>query len=349
MNKLLSDALVRIKSEDRFLSFLINSKNESESFSSNYLIRRRNGLIFSLLEKTGRDKLEDVEVSLSAAKEWNGLVFQASEKDNSENIFSPEAQTLSYIRPFTEKATDSKPLVFFNFQEARAINSTPDHPVTFKAAGFITSLESHFDKINCSRYENIISGKVTRLKYMEGCSERSFSIEDHWELELETDFGTLAAIAPEKCFSGEELGQRLVCRCLLSAAFSEGKDALKLDLLSKIYSFIHGSLNTRRPERFHSFFTDKCSFHFGADLLIKNRGTGTFSQFPGTCHYIKAAPKNNRAIIRGREYVLLWKTSLGDFVLAFDVYQYGIQAVYIDSASNYRLEEYKTFSELPAR
>ena len=48
---------------------------------------------------------------------------------------------------------------------------------------------------------------------------------------------------------------------------------------------------------------------------------------------------NNKALIRDRVSVLVWKTSIGSFVLAFDLTADGINGVYVDSAENYSLKE----------
>ena len=55
--------------------------------------------------------------------------------------------------------------------------------------------------------------------------------------------------------------------------------------------------------------------------------------------YAKILRKNNKAFIRDRESVLVWKTPIGSFVLAFDLTANGINGVYVDAEENYSLKE----------
>ena len=64
-----------------------------------------------------------------------------------------------------------------------------------------------------------------------------------------------------------------------------------------------------------------------------------FTQLSGSCTYAKILRKNNKAFIRDRESVLVWKTPIGSFVLAFDLTANGINGVYVDAEENYSLKE----------
>lgn len=48
---------------------------------------------------------------------------------------------------------------------------------------------------------------------------------------------------------------------------------------------------------------------------------------------------NNQALIRDRKSVLVWKTPIGIFVLAFDLTTEGVSGAYVDAAENYSLKE----------
>ena len=73
--------------------------------------------------------------------------------------------------------------------------------------------------------------------------------------------------------------------------------------------------------------------------MFKNQRAQTFTQVAGDCTYAKIVRRNSQALIRDRVSVLVWKTSIGSFVLAFDLTADGINGVYVDSAENYSLKE----------
>ena len=64
-----------------------------------------------------------------------------------------------------------------------------------------------------------------------------------------------------------------------------------------------------------------------------------FAQVSGDCAYAKIVRRNNKAMIRDRVSVLVWKTAIGNFVLAFDLTPDGIGGVYVDVAENYSVTE----------
>lgn len=73
--------------------------------------------------------------------------------------------------------------------------------------------------------------------------------------------------------------------------------------------------------------------------VFKGKPEKIFTQVSGDCAYAKILRRNNKALIRDRVSVLVWKTSIGSFVLAFDLTADGINGVYVDSAENYSLKE----------
>ena len=73
--------------------------------------------------------------------------------------------------------------------------------------------------------------------------------------------------------------------------------------------------------------------------MLTNKRAQTFTQVAGHCTYAKIVRRNGRAMIRDRVSVLVWKTSIGNFVLAFDLTTEGISGAYVDAAENYSLKE----------
>jgi len=73
--------------------------------------------------------------------------------------------------------------------------------------------------------------------------------------------------------------------------------------------------------------------------VFKGKQGKIFTQLSGSCTYAKILRRNNKAFIRDRESVLVWKTPIGSFVLALDLTANGINGVYVDAEENYSLKE----------
>lgn len=138
---------------------------------------------------------------------------------------------------------------------------------------------------------------------------------------------------------GLDAGDEISCQCFLAATFGRGDFVGKQNLVAQVYSVIQGALVERRPEKFARFFLKDCNYRLAENAGFKGKPEKIFTQVSGDCAYAKILRRNNKALIRDRVSVLVWKTSIGSFVLAFDLTADGINGVYVDSAENYSLKE----------
>ena len=139
--------------------------------------------------------------------------------------------------------------------------------------------------------------------------------------------------------AGLDAGDEISCQCFLTATFGRGDFVGKQNLVAQVYSVIQGALVERRPEKFARFFLKDCNYRLAENAVFKGKPEKIFTQVSGDCAYAKILRRNNKAFIRDRVSVLVWKTSIGSFVLAFDLTADGINGVYVDSAENYSLKE----------
>jgi len=102
---------------------------------------------------------------------------------------------------------------------------------------------------------------------------------------------------------------------------------------------LKGALTENKPEKFARFFLKGCNYRVVEHPVFKGKQGKIFTQLSGSCTYAKILRKNNKAFIRDRESVLVWKTPIGSFVLAFDLTANGINGVYVDAEENYSLKE----------
>lgn len=123
MNKLLNLYGVKIHSECAFLSFLENSRNEVEAFSSSYLERKIGNLVFSIPADEASKGLNQVVPFLVSSDSWNGLVSRPATEDSQDSIS---------IRPKIGGDYTRDSLRFLPIQVDVAFNTTVGNEVTFK-------------------------------------------------------------------------------------------------------------------------------------------------------------------------------------------------------------------------
>lgn len=157
--------------------------------------------------------------------------------------------------------------------------------------------------------------------------------------QIETRYGLLILADLKGLSRGLDAGDEISCQCVLTATFERGDFVSRQNLVAQVYSVIQGALTENRPEKFSRFFLKDCSYCVVEHTELKNQGTQTFTQAAGDCTYAKIVRRNSQALIRDRVSVLVWKTSIGSFVLAFDLTTDGISSVYVDVAENYSLQE----------
>lgn len=87
MNKLLNLYGVKIHSERAFLSFLENSRNEVEAFSSSYIERKVGNLVFSIPADKASTGLNQVIPFLQSSESWHGLVSRPSAEAPQDSVF----------------------------------------------------------------------------------------------------------------------------------------------------------------------------------------------------------------------------------------------------------------------
>ncbi len=138
---------------------------------------------------------------------------------------------------------------------------------------------------------------------------------------------------------GLDVGDEISCQCFLTATFGRGDFVGKQNLVAQVYSVIQGALTENKPEKFARFFLKGCNYRVVEHPVFKGKQGKIFTQLSGSCTYAKILRRNNKAFIRDRESVLVWKTPIGSFVLAFDLTANGINGVYVDAEENYSLKE----------
>ena len=330
MNKLLNLYGVKIHSECAFLSFLENSRNEVEAFSSSYLERKIGNLVFSIPADEASKGLNQVVPFLVSSDSWNGLVSRPATEDSQDSIS---------IRPKIGGDYTRDSLRFLPIQVDVAFNTTVGNEVTFKPSGVLLSLDLEQRISKSWLPKETVNGRIQKIRFVPAVREKSFSIEARRKLQLETRYGFLTLADLEGLTKGFDTGDELSCQCVLTATFERGNFVGKQNLVAQVYSVIQGALTENKPEKFSRFFLKDCSYRVAELPMLKNKRAQTFTQVAGHCTYAKIVRRNGRAMIRDRVSVLVWKTSIGNFVLAFDLTTEGISGAYVDAAENYSLKE----------
>ena len=331
MNRLFNLYGIKVHSESAFLSFLKNSRNEIEGFSFGYLDRRVGNLVFSIPANDASLTLDQVVPFLQSSGHWDGLVSRPE----------PDAGLNGniVIRPKIRNDYTRRSLRFFANQSDVAFNTTVGNEVTFKPSGVLLSLDSEQRISKSWLTEEKISGRIQKARFIPTVREKSFSIESRRELLVETQYGLLILADLKGISSKLEAGDEISCQCVLTATFERGGFVGRQNLVAQAYSVIQGALVESRPEKISRFFLKDCSYRVVEHPILKNKRAQTFTQVAGDCVYAKIVRSNNQALIRDRESVLVWKTPIGSFVLAFDLTTDGISGVYVDAAENYSLQE----------
>lgn len=330
MNKLLNLYGVKIHSERAFLSFLENSRNEVEAFSSSYLERKIGNLVFSLPADGASIGLNHVVPFLQSSESWHGLVSRPATEASQDSLF---------IRPKIGGNYTRNSLRFLPIQADVAFNTTVGNEVTFKPSGFLLGFGSKLRITGPWLSEETVNGRIQKIQFVPAVRERSFSIESRRELIVETKYGLLTLADLNGISRGLDAGDEVSCQCVLTATFERGDFVGKQNLVAQVYSVIQGALAENKPEKFIRFFLNGCNYRVVEHPVFKGKPEKIFSQLSGDCAYAKIVRRNNKALIRDRLSVLVWKTPIGSFVLAFDLTADGINGVYLDSAENYSLKE----------
>lgn len=331
MNRLFNLYGIKVHSDSAFLSFLKNSRNEIGAFSSGYLERKVEGLSFSIPADSVSVGLNQVVPFLRTSAYWNGLVSKPS----------PEAGQSSslIIRPKIGRDYTRRSLRFFANQADGAFNTMVGNEVSFKPSGVLLRLDSEQTISKSWLPEEKVSGRIQKARFVPAVREKSFSVEARRELQIETRYGILTLADLKGLSRGSEARDELSCQCVLTASFEKGDFVGKQNLVAQVYSVIQGALVEKRPEKFSRFFLKDCSYRVVEHAMFKNQRAQTFTQVAGDCTYAKIVRRNSQALIRDRVSVLVWKTSIGSFVLAFDLTTDDISGVYVDAAENHSLQE----------
>lgn len=211
--------------------------------------------------------------------------------------------------------------------------------MTFKPSGVILSLKEDQRFSKSWLPEETIEGRIQKVRFIPAVRERSFSIESRRELTVEAKYGLLTLADLKGISRGLDAEDEISCLCVLTATFGRGVFVGKQNLVAQVYSVVQGALTENKPEKFARFFLKGCNFRVVEHPVFKGKPVKIFTQLSGNCTYAKILRRNNKALIRDRESVLVWKTPIGSFVLAFDLTMEGISGVYIDQAENYSLKE----------
>lgn len=86
MNKLLNLYGVKIHSECAFLSYLRDSRNEIEAFSSSYLQRKNGNLLFSIPANEASSGLNQVVPFLGSSDSWDGLISRPETEASQDSV-----------------------------------------------------------------------------------------------------------------------------------------------------------------------------------------------------------------------------------------------------------------------
>lgn len=331
MNQLFSLYGIKVHSEPAFLSFLKNSRNEIEGFSFGYLERKVGNLVFSIPANDASLGLNQVVPFLPSSGHWDGLASRPE----------PDAGLNGniVIRPKIGNNYTRRGLRFFANQSDVAFNTTVGNEVTFKPSGVLLSLDSEQRISKSWNVEETVSGRIQKVRFVPAVREKSFSVEARRELQIETRYGLLILADLKGLSCGLDAGDEISCHCVLTATFGRGDFVGRQNLVAQVYSVIQGALTENKPEKFSRFFLKDCSYRVVEHTELKNQGAQTFTKIAEDCIYAKIVRRNNQALIRDRESVLVWKTPIGSFVLAFDLTSEGISSVYVDVAENYSLQE----------
>ena len=329
MNKLLNLYGVKIHSERAFLSFLENSRNEVEALSSSYLERKIGNLVFSIPAGGTSIGLNHVVPFLQSSESWHGLVSRPAEASQ-ESVF---------IRPKIGGNYTRNSLRFLPIQADVAFNTTVGNEVTFKPSGVLLGLGSKQLITSSWLPEETVNGRIQKVRFVPAVRERSFSVESRRELLVETKYGLLTLADLKGISRGLDVGDEISCQCFLTATFGRGDFVGKQNLVAQVYSVIQGALTENKPEKFARFFLKGCNYRVVEHPVFKGKQGKIFTQLSGSCTYAKILRRNNKAFIRDRESVLVWKTPIGSFVLALDLTANGINGVYVDAEENYSLKE----------
>lgn len=321
---------VKIHSERAFLSFLENSRNQVEAFSSSYLERRAGNLVFSIPADGASIGLNQVVPFLQSLESWHRLVSRPATEASQDSIS---------IRPKIGGNYTRNSLKFLPNQTDAAFNTTVGNEVTFKPSGLLLSLDSKHIISKSWLLKETVNGRIQKASFVPAVREKSFSVEARRELHIETRYGILTLADLKGLSRGSEAGDELSCQCVLTASFEKGDFVGRQNLVAQVYSVIQGALVEKRPEKFSRFFLKDCSYRVVEHAMLKNQRAQTFTQVAGDCTYAKTVRRNSQALIRDRVSVLVWKTSIGSFVLAFDLTTDGISGVYVDAAENYSLQK----------
>ncbi len=330
MNKLLNLYGVKIHSERAFLFFLENSRNEVEALSSSYLERKIGNLVFSIPAGGTSIGLNHVVPFLQSSESWHGLVSRPATEASQESVF---------IRPKIGGNYTRNSLRFLPIQADVAFNTTVGNEVTFKPSGVLLGLGSKQLITSSWLPEETVNGRIQKVRFVPAVRERSFSVESRRELLVETKYGLLTLADLKGISRGLDVGDEISCQCFLTATFGRGDFVGKQNLVTQVYSVIQGALTENKPEKFARFFLKGCNYRVVEHPVFKGKQGKIFTQLSGSCTYAKILRRNNKAFIRDRESVLVWKTPIGSFVLALDLTANGINGVYVDAEENYSLKE----------
>lgn len=330
MNRLFSLYGVRIHSQHAFLSFLEHSRNEVEAFSCGYLERKIGNLVLSIPATEASSDLNQVVPFLGSSVSWNGLVSRPVTEASQDSVS---------IRPKIGGNYTRNSLRFLSNQTDVAFNTTVGNEVTFKPSGVLLSLDSGQRISKSWLTEEKVSGRIQKVRFVPAVREKSFSVEARRELQMETRYGILTLADLKGLSRGLDVGDEITCQCFLTATFKRGDFVSRQKLVAQVYSVIQGALVENKPEKFSRFFLKDCSYRVVEHPMLKNKRAQTFTQVAGECTYAKIVRRNSQAFIRDRVSVLVWKTPIGCFVLAFDLTTDGISGVYVDAAEKYSLQE----------
>lgn len=330
MNQLLNLYGVKIHSERAFLSLLKSSRYEIGAFSTGYLERKIGNLVLSIPANEAPSDLNLVVPFLGSSDSWNGLVSRPVTEASKDSVS---------IRPKIDSNYTRDSFRFFANQADVAFNTTVGNEVTFKPSGVLLSLGSEQRISKSWNFEETVSGWIQKVRFVPAVREKSFSIGTRRELQVETKFGTLTLADLNGISRGLDAGDEISCQCVLTATFERGDFVSRQNLVAQVYSVIQGALTENKPEKFSRFFLKDCNYSVVEHTVLKNQGAQTFTKVDGNCIYAKIVRRSGQALVRDRESVLVWKTPIGSFVLAFDLASDGISGVYVDAAENYSLKE----------
>ena len=155
MNKLLNLYGVKIHSERAFLSFLENSRNEVEAFSSSYIERKVGNLVFSIPADKASTGLNQVIPFLQSSESWHGLVSRPSAEAPRDSVFIRSKIGGNYTR---------SSLSFFSIQADVAFNTTVGNEATFKPSGILLGLGSKPSITSPWLSEETLNGRIQKVR-----------------------------------------------------------------------------------------------------------------------------------------------------------------------------------------